>query len=75
MRRSASREDQDQFRRHKNQERMEHASPNFCVTDLEIRSVHRRFRSDKHVRDSRQQLLLLFGDLGGMGAELLGQFG
>jgi hypothetical protein len=51
---------------------MEHASPNFCVTGLEIRSVHRRFRSDKHVCDPRQQALFPFSALGGMDTELLG---
>ncbi len=42
---------------------------------FEIWCVRRRFGATKHVSGPRQQLLLPFGDLGGMDPKLLSQFG
>ena len=42
---------------------------------VEIRCLSGTHRPAKHVRSSRQQLLLPLGDLSGVDAELLSQFG
>ena len=42
---------------------------------LEIKRLSRSLRPTKHICGLRQQLLLPFGDLGGVDAELLSQFG
>lgn len=47
---------------------------NLRVQRLKIRRLRWRFRPAKHVRGPCEQLLLPFGDLGGMDVELLGQF-
>lgn len=44
------------------------------VEGLQIRCVRPRVRSAKDVSGPREQLLLPFGDLGGMHAEMLSQF-
>ena len=46
--------------------------PDLGVEGLEIRRIRRRLGSAKHVRRPRQQVLLPFGDLGGMDVKLLG---
>ena len=45
------------------------------VENREIRHVRRRCGAAKHVRGPRKQLRLPVGDLGGMDAKVLGQFG
>ena len=49
--------------------------PDLCWQHLEIRRLGRSLRPTNHVCGSRQQLLLPFGDLGGVDAELLSLFG
>ena len=48
--------------------------PDLRVEDLEIRHIWIRRRAAEHISGPRQQLLLPFGDLGGVHAELLCQF-
>lgn len=52
-----------------------HQLSNVRVESFEIRGLRRRFRPAKHVCGLCQELLLPFGDLGGMYPELLGQAG
>ncbi len=52
-----------------------HQLADFGVQRLEIRRLRRRLRPAKDLCCPRQQLLLPFGDLGRVDAELLSQFG
>jgi hypothetical protein len=49
--------------------------PDLGMQGLEIRRVRCRLGPAKDLRGPRQQLLFPFGDLSGVDAELLGQFG